>query len=128
MTDLGRIFASNPVNATAARVLGGGVHYDGPAIPENHFHSVGPPTIVPPRLHPRTAGFVDLTGHQFGWLTVLGFYGSKNLKKKALWVVRCNCGNYETRTAKAVKNPANNQDACIKCRQTLYLRRQAAGV
>lgn len=37
----------------------------------------------------------------------------------ARWIVRCDCGDYEPRTAKAIKNPANGADCCVKCRQVI---------
>jgi hypothetical protein len=55
----------------------------------------------------------DLTGRRQGRMTVVG--ASKDLP--ARWIMRCDCGDYEPRSSKAVKNPNNSQDCCAKCRQ-----------
>ena len=56
--------------------------------------------------------FIDLSGAEFGKFTVIGL----SAHSKGRWVVRCECGEHEFRTAKAIKNPANNNDACAKCK------------
>ena len=56
--------------------------------------------------------FIDLSGAEFGKFTVIGL----SAHSKGRWVVRCECGEHEFRTAKAIKNPANAQDACAKCK------------
>lgn len=61
----------------------------------------------------------DLTGRKFGRFTVVGF--SRDYAKK--WVVRCACGDFETRSSKAVKNPANAEDCCTICRKLILTRR-----
>lgn len=59
----------------------------------------------------------NLIGIKFGRLTVDGLY------EKGKWLVRCECGAYETRRPKAIKNPKNNIDCCNFCRHKAYLKR-----
>jgi hypothetical protein len=105
-----------PVNKTAARVVSSGVHYDSPKkIVQRHW-STPPPTIA---ITNKGGDFKDLTGVRFGRFTVVGLY------QEGLWLVRCACGDFETRRSKAVNNPNNKQDRCENCRQTVHLRRKA---
>jgi len=56
--------------------------------------------------------FIDHSGAKFGKFIVIGL----SAHSKGRWVVRCECGEHEFRTTKAIKNPANTQDACAKCK------------
>lgn len=68
--------------------------------------------------------FQDLTGREFGRLRVIGIFDSIGSPKKnaGLWVCRCVCGRFETRKAKAVRNPRNAEDRCQECHQVKYLQ------
>jgi len=72
------------------------------------------------KYHSQSTG--DLTGIKFGRLTVVGMVKmeqtelSPDKKTGGRWAVRCACGFYEMRTAKAVKNPKNSEDACQDCK------------
>lgn len=55
----------------------------------------------------------DLTGLVSGKLTVMEYHQNRG---KARWMVRCECGNLEFRTGKALCNPANKNDACTLCK------------
>ena len=45
------------------------------------------------------------------------------LAEKVLGWVRCDCGGYEPRTAKSIKNPNNTAERCSKCRQVEQAKR-----
>ena len=62
--------------------------------------------------------FNDLTGRRRGRLTVLGL----SAVGKG-WVVRCDCGVYTIRKAKAILNENNEQDRCEECRHLAHLKR-----
>ena len=66
----------------------------------------------------------NLTGRRFGKMTVIGY--SKDNKQstyhKPNWVCRCECGMYETRKSRAVKNPNNQNDCCHVCRQIIWVK------
>lgn len=125
-TDLSRVFASSPVNATAARVLSGGIHYEERPIDEMHWHFDAPPSVTPRGKLPWDADFLDLTGRRIGRMTVVGYYGKRNRKKKALWLVRCACGDYEVRTAAVIKANREPDACCILCRRVQAMREGAA--
>ena len=116
-----RIFSSNPVNATAGFVVAKGIHWD----PEINFgnlqHWDAPPQTLP---MPDAGSFVDLSGKKFGRFTVIGYLGKPNKKKKAKWLVRCSCGDYEARTSVAINNPANAGDMCKPCLHLAYIKRR----
>lgn len=60
-----------------------------------------------------------LIGMKVGRLTCLGL--SADTPKR--WVVRCVCGNYLLRSAKALNNPNNAHDACDHCRHLIEIKR-----
>jgi len=61
----------------------------------------------------------DLTGRRCGRMVVAGF----SSEIPARWIMRCDCGDYEPRTAKAIKNPNNVEEGCAKCRQLAQSKR-----
>lgn len=68
------------------------------------------------RMNP---SFKDHTGSRFGRFTVLGLSKIRG----GSWVVRCNCGVYSTRKARAITNCRNTQDRCDHCRHLAFLQR-----
>jgi len=76
------------------------------------------PPLAPPEWQER-----NLTGHQFGRLTVVGKIRKDWSCPKARWVVRCACGDFEVRKSKSILNPANDQDCCHHCRQVIQARK-----
>lgn len=70
-------------------------------------------------------GFVDLSNRQFSRLRVVGLSTLKrNNKGGVKWVVRCQCGTYETRTQRAILRWSEEMtfDACGRCQYTHDLR------
>lgn len=61
----------------------------------------------------------DLTGRRVGRLTVVG----PSSKRPARWVVRCDCGVFSIRKARAIRNPENTSDCCGTCGYLAALRR-----
>ena len=121
-----KLLTSRPVDSAAARVLGRGVHY----VPQKNIaqrHWKSPPPVIPQSDWPKTDSFHDLTGLSFGRFKVVGYLGKPGSKKQlALWLVRCACGDFESRSAKAVRNPENRGDRCGNCRHLAFLKRQEA--
>ena len=105
------VVASQPVNGTAARVMGRGVHWEPPAkvIEPWHVWSDTPlPTFPVPPSAP------DLTGFKVCRLTVVGYGGPGSGGAK--WVVRCACGAYGHNKAKFLySEAARTQGMCKKC-------------
>lgn len=122
-TDFDRLATLAPLNATAAIVRDGlGEHHDGPNLGERQ-HWKAPP--LP--LEPRPANLPDLTGQQFGRLTVIRFHGRSGVSKPVfMWLVRCACGDYEVRRHKKLLNNANPETCCGVCDHTLQLRARAS--
>lgn len=108
---------SKPVNKTAALVVSKGFSFD---FSTNHHHDsdMPLPTRRPKRIELANPNFADLTGLQYGRLTVIG------LSRDCLgrWVVRCSCGTYSVRKTKVVKKQSAD-DMCEKCR-TLEQRKR----
>lgn len=114
-----KLAASAPVNADAARALGrGGPSYE-PAkkVTQNLWDA--PPKMRKVKLW---QGETDLAGTKFGRLTAIGPWADAPAARHALWVCRCSCGKYVSRSSKAIKNPANTSDRCDLCRHTAFLR------
>lgn len=106
-----------PINSTAARVTGKGFQYT-PDKKITCTHSDVPLPIIRIGWNEE-----DITGIKQGRLTVIGKFSKGAGKKASMWAVRCQCGNYETRSRKALLNPANNQDCCQQCRHVEHLKR-----
>ncbi len=121
-----QVIASVPQSATAARVVSRGEHYE-PAINYgDHRHSDTPIAtfalneITNPQHLARAR---QIIGVKFGRFTVIGYAREQNPNKNARWVVRCSCGNYEIRKAKAIRNRTNSEDRCQDCRHLAYIQR-----
>lgn len=116
------IHARIPINKTAARVVSAGEQYVPNKKHGSYLHSELP---LPTRRIPSDAP--DLRGIRFGSFRVVGL-GEQGVGRRgnAPWVVRCDCGRYEHRTAKAIRNPRNTEDACNICRHTAFLKRRMA--
>ena len=117
-TDFDAVLSSAPNSATAAKVTSKGTHY------EPSFNASARDTLdMPPAMkhsseftHPDAlATYNEMVGSRTGRLTVLGIATGNNKKKNARWVVRCDCGKYEFRKARALRNPANSHDRCTVC-------------
>lgn len=101
------------IDRQAALVFSGGVAYE-PKCKVVNFHS-----DTQPELRKNVPKSINLAGIKFGRFTVVGL--SKH--KSGTWVVRCACGAYEDRKAKAIRNPENFGDRCTKCRAVAQERR-----
>ena len=115
------LHARAPVDRVAARVLrGNGVHFD-PQKKVLTADSDLPLAVRAARCNEtRNPTYMDLTGVSFGRFRVIGL--SREVREK--WVVRCTCGRYSMRSAKAVKNPRNSSDCCEHCRHLQFLQRE----
>ena len=107
------IYALAPVNSTAARVVGHGTHYQPNIKPCEYESKLPMPTVECPSPDH------DLTGKKFGRFVVVGVFA----EKVSRWVVRCSCGTYAVRSARAIKNPDNKKDGCRECRHLDHLKR-----
>jgi hypothetical protein len=119
-----KLLASRPVNQAAARTMGRGVHYEPDKVIAQRHWSAPPPTIPAAQVKDPAGTFVDLSGIKFGRFVVIGYLGKLNPKKAALWLVRCACGDYESRASKAIRNPENRGDRCCNCQHLAFLKRR----
>lgn len=128
-TDWDALIASAPANAQAARDAGArGAGWT----PAKTLHREWDQrSDLPLPMKPVTygKGSIDLRGYKCGRLTVLGLHDSKR-RGNAAWVVRCVCGAYETRTAKALRNPEYiaRIPCCRECDYVRHLREGTAVV
>lgn len=132
-TNFDAVVASAPANATAAVVTAGSrTHYESSrkVVPEHVHTDIRPPLKDLRRLDRNArATAVALVGKRIGRLTVIGireepkrFTGGT--KRKARWVVRCDCGRYEHRLAKALREPKLPDRAmCSECLYQVDRRR-----
>ena len=104
------VIKSDPVDQLARRVTAPGIHYEPSAPPE--FLAMIRHSKTPHRLRRDT-----WRGLKFGRFTVMGEIWQtprRNLETK--FSCRCLCGAYETRSWRAINNPANASDACYFCK------------
>lgn len=103
------IAAAAPLDRQASTVRDGSGDLWAPPEEEGRLHWKAPP--VPTAERPENAE--DLTGLPFGrGMKVIAYFGS--IKGNARWIVRCACGDYELRRAKAIKN-ATPDHCCHDC-------------
>jgi hypothetical protein len=95
-----------PIDRTAAMMLSKGVAPPEITITCDHWE------VCPPLKKPAING-PDLSGHRQGRLVAVGMHK----ERQGRWVVRCDCGDFEIRTAKSLRNHANSADKCVKCRK-----------
>lgn len=120
-----RILTSVPIDKTAARQLSKGEHWEPDVkITQRHWDT-------PPKLRKKYKGSHSLIGVRSGRLTVVGYFGRKqspNGKTKGaqsqLWLVKCDCGDFETRTGKALKKKKSGQDRCENCQYFERMKRR----
>lgn len=112
-----KIYASAPIDKKAAVVTGKGIDY----IPDiKIFDSELPLPVC--RNIPKW--IVNLTGKKFGKLTVIGLAVIEEKKLNgSKWVVRCVCGRYSMRKARAINNENNKLDCCKECEKLMSLKR-----
>lgn len=122
-TNFDVIAASAPLNREASVARDGSGETWGFEVHEQISHWKAPPLPT----HRRPHGMSDLSGRSFGLLKVLRFHGYREGKNApALWLVRCSCGDYETRRhAKLVKGGDPN-DRCVVCKKAEALRKRAS--
>lgn len=107
-----------PVDQTAGIVFSAGVKYHNPVAVKNPHWETCPP------IKKSLPGALHLGGVKFGRFTVIGLLARKNNSAPAKWVVRCSCGDYETRSARAIRNPENFGDRCCKCRRLAFEKKR----
>ena len=113
------IYARVPVNKIAALVTGRGEHFAPRKFAQNNDRDTPIETRPLTPVETNAQGFIDLSKRRVGRFTVLGI--SRDFPRQ--WVVRCDCGRYSTRSAKAIKNKDNGQDRCEHCRHLAQLKR-----
>lgn len=112
----------DPADITAAKVISKGEQFTPNQKTHDMFHSE---TCPPLRKVPWGSQNVDnLIGKRIGRLVVIGLaQHKKTTGKPQRWVVRCDCGDYEYRSARAIRNPDNHGDRCLKCRKFAQIKR-----
>jgi hypothetical protein len=99
------------VDTTAALMFSSGIKYNhGKKICSAHWE------VCPPVITKLKSDIPNLIGFRFGYFRVIGL--SRNINGR--WIVRCDCGDYELRTAKAIRNKQNFGDRCHICRQKAF--------
>ena len=107
----------SPVDKLAALVTSKGVSFEHDIKPRQEKRGYPLPTKIymGPKEH-------DLRGRRFGRLVVCGYLGkSHNGGTSAMWDARCDCGNFEKRRSRALKNK-NDVRCCQYCERLQILR------
>lgn len=120
--------AGKAINGTAARVVAKAkestLWRPMPALHAGHRLSATPLAVAPiPPLAPSELRAIP--GRRRGRITVIGYAQDQGSKKgSAKWVVRCDCGNYDTRTNIIRWLSIQADDMCPECRKRQYLLAQ----
>lgn len=112
-----------PINGTTQSAVSGGQHYTPPEAPANLERWEAPPLTVSVN---HRMGEPDLTGCRKGRLTVIGRLPRKqgqSNKRGPRWLVRCDCGWYESIQARRFKDPESFRDRCFECNHLRRLKR-----
>lgn len=117
------IHARSPINKQSALHISESKGY----VPDRKFGSIstdGFIPIAPPKDHGQHQILKKVIHKKFGLFTVIGIAPKEiSANHKCMFVVRCTCGQHETRSSRAILNPNNQWDRCGKCRHILELRR-----
>jgi hypothetical protein len=129
LMNLHGIVTSAPIDKEAALVTNPGEQYIPKGKLQGHHWKVCPPLRNIPRVAHNSPFFENLKGKRVGRFTVLGLWEVTKLKdskykRKAIWICKCDCGDFEGRTSRALKNPDNSEDRCWYCRQLLMIKRK----
>jgi hypothetical protein len=113
-TNFDKLFASSPVNLTAAKVVSKGINWkpDRKIVYDWMVRSETVLAVV------KFSGPMDqdLTGERFGRFVVRGKSADiKTNSKGAAWVCRCDCGASEIRRTSSLKRMAIARSMCSHC-------------
>jgi hypothetical protein len=116
-TDYDRIWGANPADRQAAIVANAkGVHWD----PKRPAYWPAQCFDAPPRTSRPPEGQLELRGHRYGRLIVIGHLKTVAATGFSLWLVRCACGAHESRTGRAIANNAG--PTCWRCDRLLRMQ------
>ena len=118
--DFDAVAASTPLDATASAVRDGSGEIYEVRVPAHIAHFIAPPR---PQMD-RPDDVEDLTGIQRGRFTVIRYHSPA--KDGGKWLVRCACGDYELRRAKAIRRGDDQDMSCFCCVHTDTLRRRGS--
>ena len=115
-------YGGKPVNKNTAMAISGGVNYD-PDIQLRRTHFDICPTFPNPPDNPEIKKRIkEMIGIRKGRMITVCWWSSGKTNG-SVWLCRCDCGDYETRKTRAIKNPENKDDCCQKCRHLKHLKR-----
>lgn len=113
---MNKIISSVPLNSTAARVIGKGVHYEPQMRPHATEALIGMPAILRPVKN----------GKRLGHWTILGLAAdspeASSRKPEALFVVKCSCGRYGLRRMKSLVRARKRKEGCPECKHLQTVR------
>lgn len=113
------------IDRMAARVTQPGPKYA--ALKPLKGNPVNPDQDVPFEMSDPPCSLENLVGVRRGSLTVVGYAtwrGTSKSESPHRWCCRCVCGRYTLRKGKALRNERNTTDACDRCRELHFLKRQ----
>jgi hypothetical protein len=106
-----RIYTSRPINKQAAVVTSAQNSNDHVNFTTRVIRSRTPL----PTEHALVRSQDKIIGERFGGFTVIGAFPLINRNKNRQWVVRCDCGWYETRRLKSLRTVNPNSLCCMEC-------------
>lgn len=119
--DFDAVAASAPLDATAAAVRDGSGDVWEAKSATGALHFKAPPK---PRGS-MPSNMANLTGHVFDRITVIRFHEMTGAGR-AMWLVRCVCGDYEIRRAESLRKSEGKPACCGLCLRLDLLRARTA--
>lgn len=123
-TNFDALATSAPLDRQASAMRDGSGDQWEAKIPDYHLRWIAPPALRPvASLEPNAQVLAaSLIGQRIGRVVVLGILLEETRKKKARWVVRCDCGYYEARIAKVLGSGDPARMMCAACDKVDQLR------
>ena len=109
---------STPIDRVAARIVQKGVHYEPHIKGQKNYDAPLKTVDTKNKMFTNQKTFKDYTGTKFGSFTVIGL--TEKGASWGRWICKCICGQYETRTAKSIRNHLEykdllDEDMCASC-------------
>jgi hypothetical protein len=114
------VVTAAPLDAKASIVRDGSGDLYEVRVPAHVEHYKAPPKAQ----MPRPEGVEDLTGFSRGRFTAVRYHSP--CKDGGKWLVRCTCGDYEIRRAKALRSGDEQDLSCFICLHTDTLRKRGS--
>lgn len=118
MTIFEQLLPAAPIDRVARRVTGKGQHWE-PRFTRN-AGGAQLPKDAPPAAEQMPQNMADIAGLRRGRMVAVQYQG-RSAKKRHLWLMRCDCGMYETRQSEKWA-ASEGVDCCQRCDEAHHVK------